>query len=192
MKTNKFHVNILSYGIILLLFVAGVSAGADQQPAFRSKFSNDNTVLLGTALKKFLTMRVVTVSLYIAQGYVSSEILDDIPKRIEVNYHVRIPKRSLGRATIDGIRRNYNREQLKALMPQINQINSYYPNVKPGDQIVITYTPGFGSLVQVNGKAKGVVAGADFAKAFFSIWIGENPVDKKAKLKLLGKEHGES
>ncbi len=143
--------------------------------------------LLGTALKRFFTFPVVTVSLYLEDGHKPQDVLRDVSKRLEVNYHVHIPKKELDRATIRGIAHNYNKVQLNALMPQINQINSYYPDVKPGDQIAVTYVPGLGSEVKINGQIKGIVSGKDFAKAFFSIWVGEHPVDRRAKLKLLGK-----
>lgn len=179
---NKLRLKIL---IIVFLFIVGLPA---QAKPIASGVSNINMVLLGTALKRFLTFRVVTVSLYIADQFSSQDVLSDIPKRLEVNYHVNIPKDELDRATIKGIKQNYSPEQLADLMPQINQINSYYPDVKSGDQITITYIPGVGSEVQLNGQVKGVVPGQEFAKAFFSIWVGDSPVDPAAKLKLLGKK----
>ncbi len=174
--------------VILLMFFQPVVLAANKVQSIRSSLDNKSMVLLGSALKKFLTFRVVTVDLYIAKGYQSQEVLSDIPKRLEVNYHVNIPKVELDRATIKGIKQNYTPEQLTALMPQIDQINSYYPDIKSGDQIAVTYAPGRGSEVELNGELKGVVPGNDFAKAFFSIWVGENPVDKQAKLKLLGQK----
>ena len=160
--------------------------GAEQKFPVENNLSSTGMYLLGTALKKFLTFRVVTVDLYVEQGYGADDVLSDIPKRLEVNYHVNIPKHELDRATTKGIAKNYSPDQMEALMPQIDQINSYYPDIKSGDQIAITYVPGVGSQVQLNGELKGVVPGSNFAKAFFSIWLGENPVDKNAKLKLLG------
>ena len=92
--------------------MTGISVKADQQLAIRRDFSNKNMVLLGTALKKFLTFRVGTVDLYIADGSKSEDVLADIPKRLEVNYHVNIPKQELDRATIKGIKQNFSQEQL--------------------------------------------------------------------------------
>ena len=153
-----------------------------------SVIENDRgMVLLGAAVKKFLTFRVVSVQLYVAKDHSTDEILADIAKRLEVTYHLNIPKYELDRATIKGIEKNVDAQKLADLMPAINQINSYYPDVKSGDQIVIAYTPGVGSKVLLNGQLKGVVPGADFARAFFAIWVGDKPVDERAKLKLLGK-----
>jgi len=187
---NKLRLNKILFcaAICFCLLMTAITVKADQQTVIRNSFSNNNMVLLGSALKKFLTFRVVTVDLYIADEYKREDILSDIPKRIEVNYHVNIPKQELDRATIKGIKQNFSQEELAALMPQINQINSYYPDVKSGDQVAITYVPGLGSQVQLNGQVKGVVPSEEFAKAFFSIWVGENPVDKQAKLRLLGRK----
>ena len=138
-----------------------------------SYFKVTDMVLLGTALKRFLAFRVVTVDLYIAKGFEQKDVLSDIPKRLEVNYHVNIPKHELDRATIKGIEKNLSPEKVKALMPNIDQINSYYPDIKVGDQIAVTYTPQQGSLVELNGQTQGIVPGSDFANAFFSIWVGQ-------------------
>jgi hypothetical protein len=142
---------------------------------------------LGRALKKFFTVPVVTVDLYIEEGHSSQDVLGNILKRLEVNYHVNIAKKELDHATVKGIRKNVTPDEFKALKLKIDQVNSYYRSVHPGDQIAITYIPGLGSRVQINGEVKGVVPGEDFGKAFFAIWVGEHPVDKKAKRQLLGK-----
>lgn len=168
------------------LLMSGVSVKAEQTMAMKNAINSKNLVLLGTALKKFLAFRVVTVDLFIERGYGADDVFSDVSKRLEVNYHVNIPKHELDRATIKGIEKNYSQDQMVELMPQIDQINSYYPDIKSGDQIAVTYVPGVGSQVELNGELKGVVFGSDFAKAFFSIWLGDNPVDKNAKLKLLG------
>lgn len=141
--------------------------------------------LWGTARKTFLSFPVVTVSLYGPKSR-PSDILSDVPKRIEVNYHVRISKKELDRATIRGIRRNYTPDEYNALLPRIREINACYTDVKPGDQIAVTYTPGIGTEVRLNGQRRGLIEGPDFAQAFFAIWVGSHPVDTRAKSRLLG------
>jgi len=150
--------------------------------------ANADMVLLGTAFKSFVIFPLVTVSLYVSDRNLKDNVLDDVPKRIEVHYHVNVSKKELDRQTIDGIKRNFSGNELIALMPKINQIDSYYPDIRAGDRICVTYMPGIGSQVQINGSIKGLVPGPDFAKAFFSIWVGKNPVDQKAKYKLLGQK----
>jgi hypothetical protein len=40
--------------------------------------------------------------------------------------------------------------------------------------------------VDVNGTAKGTINGDDFAKAFFSIWLGANTPNPALKRGLIG------
>lgn len=46
--------------------------------------------------------------------------------------------------------------------------------------------PGSGMQVDVNGTLKGMIEGDDFARAFLSIWLGENPQTPELKSGLLG------
>lgn len=177
------HKNI-RFVLLVLLIAAVIYLKAAEPPPVPSL--KDKLVLLGSATKRFLTFRVVSVDLYIGEGHAATDILKNIPKRIEVNYHVNIPKAELERATTQGIQKNVSKEEFLALSPQIRQINSYYSDVSSKDQIAVTYIPGSGSQVEVNNKIKGTVPGEAFGRAFFAIWIGEKPVDSKARLKLLG------
>ena len=61
-----------------------------------------------------------------------------------------------------------------------------YVDVKPGDRYALTYVPGVGTELAFNGKPRGVIEGADFAAAYFAIWLGPQPLDNSLKEKLLG------
>ena len=60
--------------------------------------------------------------------------------------------------------------------------------MNPGDRYSLTYIPGKGTTLSLNGVPKGTVDGADFAAALFSIWLGPNPIDSNFKQALLGKK----
>jgi hypothetical protein len=60
------------------------------------------------------------------------------------------------------------------------------PDVEKGDQILMTYVPGKGTVVSAKGTEKGVVEGKDFSDALFSVWLGANPVQTDLKKALLG------
>ena len=61
-------------------------------------------------------------------------------------------------------------------------------HVQPGDRYSLTYIPGVGTELALNGTPRGVIEGADFAAAIFSLWLGENPFDRQFKQALLGKD----
>ncbi len=155
---------------------------------FKDQYSRGpyELTLRGAGLKKFLSIQVVAVGLYLNKSVKSQDALSDVPKSIEVVYLQNIPSLELQRATTKGIRHNISPKEFQALQARIDQMNSYYPEVLKMDRILVTYIPGKGTEVSVNGRIRGVIAGADFAKAFFSIWVGNYPVDPRIKQLLLG------
>jgi hypothetical protein len=44
-----------------------------------------------------------------------------------------------------------------------------------------------GTELALNGVPRGVIQGADFAAAIFSLWLGDQPIDERFKRSLLGK-----
>ena len=75
---------------------------------------------------------------------------------------------------------------LHALQNQIAYHNSLYVDIEPGDRYSLSYTPGQGTVLALNGRPLGTIEGADFAAALFSIWLGPNPADAGFKTALLG------
>ena len=47
--------------------------------------------------------------------------------------------------------------------------------INEGNELVLTYVPGEGTQVEVNGKVKGTLPGKPTADAILSTWIGPNP-----------------
>lgn len=60
-----------------------------------------------------------------------------------------------------------------------------YEDVKPGDRYALTYIPGRGTELSLNGLRKGVISGADFGRAYYRIWLGEHPIDASLRDQLL-------
>jgi hypothetical protein len=58
--------------------------------------------------------------------------------------------------------------------------------LKEGDVFELWYLPGTGVKAFKNGKLQTTVAGLDFKKALFGIWLSEDPVDSDLKEGLLG------
>ena len=69
--------------------------------------------------------------------------------------------------------------------PSLDRINALYRDVKPGDRYSLTYLPGRGTELALNGEPLGLIAGSDFASAYFSIWLGPKPLDAALKAQLL-------
>jgi hypothetical protein len=126
-------------------------------------------------------------ALYLGEGHEPQDALGAAPRRLEIEYFWPIEAAAFAQATRDGIARNVGAAQRLALDERIERINRLYSDVKPGDRYALTYVPGVGTELALNGRALGVIAGEDFAAAVFSIWLGERPLDAALKAALLGR-----
>ena len=109
-----------------------------------------------------------------------------MPKRLEIEYFYAIAADGFANATDVGIAANVDTPTFEALKPRIARLNALYRDVRPGDRYALTYLPGVGTELALNGKRLGVIEGADFAVALFSIWLGPKPLDVPLKTQLLG------
>ena len=94
--------------------------------------------------------------------------------------------KDFGPATYKGLSKNLDEAAIERLRPRIDYHNSLYVDVQPGDRYALTYVPGVGTELALNGRPIGIIEGADFAAAIFSLWLGENPYDRQFKNALLG------
>ena len=85
------------------------------------------------------------------------------------------------------IEKNVDSKTFERLRSRIEYHNSLYEDVQPGDRYSLTYVPGKGTELSLNGEPKGLIEGGDFAAAVFSIWLGPKPISKSFKQQILGR-----
>jgi hypothetical protein len=66
------------------------------------------------------------------------------------------------------------------------QLNTIFPDVVPGSTLTAIQIPGRGTVFLHNGKPTGEIAGDDFAKAFFAIWLDPKTAAPKLRTALIG------
>ena len=125
-------------------------------------------------------------ALYTQPGLAPETVLSDTPKRLEIEYFHALKGKDFGPATYKGLSKNLDAATIERLRPRIDYHNSLYVDVQPGDRYALTYVPGVGTELALNGRPIGTIEGADFAAAIFSLWLGENPYDRQFKNALLG------
>lgn len=86
----------------------------------------------------------------------------------------------------DGFENNQSDEQLEVLAERIGRFNAMFSTVHDGDVVLLDYVPGRGTLVNIRGEEKGMIAGEDFNAALLDIWLGDEPADDDLKEALLG------
>lgn len=66
------------------------------------------------------------------------------------------------------------------------ELANILPNVEPGQTIAAVYIPRQGTSFFYEGKRLSQIQGADFAKAFFGIWLDSKTSVPKLRAELLG------
>jgi hypothetical protein len=135
--------------------------------------------LKGTGLSRYLVvLKGYVGAFYLPKGIESRQALDNVPKRLVLEYFHAIKAKGFSNATKRMIEKNVTPVDLKRLSPKIDQLVEAYRDVEPGDRYTLTYIPGYGTRLSLNGESLIVIAGEDFAKAVFSIWVGPSPIDE--------------
>jgi hypothetical protein len=136
-------------------------------------------------LRYMYVVKGYVAALYVDREVAATDVLADVPKRLEINYFWDLEGKAIGDAGEQLVARNVDAAALKRLQPQLAQIRSLYEDVRPGDRYALTYVPGRGTELALNGKVLGVMPGSEFARAYFSIWLGEQPMDVALRNQLL-------
>lgn len=149
--------------------------------------AGDTTLILrGAALLRYkLVFKAYAAALYVAEDFEPDSVLDREPLQLEIAYFWPIPAEKFAEATVDGISKNVDFETFSGLEAKITQFNEMYRDVEPDDRYTLTYVPGLGTTLALNGEELGRIDGDDFAAALFSIWLGDVPFDRDLKASLL-------
>ena len=143
--------------------------------------------LKGIGLLRYLGfIKAYAGAFYLEEGIPIDEALSDKAKRIEVEYFRPFSGEDFGPATVKMMEKNVDKETIARLRAQIDYHNSLYEDIEPGDRYALTYIPGKGTELALNGEPKGIVEGSEFASVLFSIWIGNRPIDESFKRQILG------
>ena len=153
----------------------------------------DNVTIGGTqaplrnaALLRYLkVIKAYVAALYLPEGVKAEDVLADVPKRLEISYLLSIKGPDFDKGAAPILERNQTPVELARLRGRLDRINAAYKDVKPGDRYSLTYLPGRGTELALNGTPLIVIEGADFATAYFGIWLGREPIDDKLKRDLL-------
>jgi hypothetical protein len=73
-----------------------------------------------------------------------------------------------------------------ALEARFNQLKSWLPALRAGEEFIVTYRPNVGIDVVHGTRSLGPIAGKDYADAVFRIWLGDYPPTPELKRGLLG------
>jgi hypothetical protein len=145
--------------------------------------------LNGVGLRRKFVFNVYAAGLYVESPAQNAEqlIQSDQIKRVRMSMLRDLDKKTITEAIVDGFKANA-KATLPALQERLDTFTAAIPNLKKGDELVLTYVPGQGTTIESKAGQKISVQGKDFADALFSVWLGKQPVDDGLKKAMLGKE----
>ncbi len=141
-----------------------------------------------STLTYMLFIKAYSGALYLRSEISSEQALGETPRIIQLHYFHKISAVDFRNATVEMIKKNTSSAEFQKIKDQLDTFNGFYKDVNPGDRYTAAYFPSHGTTLYLNKKALGTLKGSEFSKAFFSIWIGQKPIDKKFRDRLLGKK----
>ena len=190
---------ILSSFIVFLFFQCNVATA-------QSHFETDGVIVprkidflnKTLQLNGFGTRSKMWVDVYVQALYLTSlsqdgqYILDNDAEmgiRIQILSNL-VSSRKLTRSLNKGMIKSVGEENIKKFESQVKLLESLLSTeeTRKDDAFNLIYNPKDTSIwVYKNNKLQGKIPGFEFKKAFFGIWISNNPVDENLKSDLLGK-----
>lgn len=137
-------------------------------------------------LKVGYLFKVYEARLLLDEQVPTSRVLEDVAKRLEIRYLRAIKAEDLVEIGDHTLQRQIDPQLFGQIKDRVATINRWYTDVQPGDVYTLTYVPGIGSELALNGKPLGLIEGADFAAAYFGIWLDPRTKYRDFRQALLG------
>lgn len=140
-----------------------------------------------TTFRWMSVIKVYEARLHLGAGEPPAKVFADIPVRLQLTYHRGFTAAEIIQGGDSLLARNVKGDTLDALRDRLELINRSYRDVRAGDSYALTYVPGKGTTLRLNGAPLVTIPGADFAAAYFRIWLGEDPISEPMRDRLLGR-----
>lgn len=149
--------------------------------------------LNGAGLRYKAIFKVYAAGLYLPKKADTPEQVLAMPgaKRMTITTLREIDSSELGKLFSRGIEDNMDKAAFSRLIPgvaRMGQIFAEHKKLNAGDNFMIDWVPGVGTVITVKGLQQGEpFKEPEFFNALLRIWLGPNPADWKLKDALLGK-----
>jgi len=160
--------------------------------AEKAEVQGKQLALNGAGLRRKFIFKVYAMALYLPAKTDSAPSAIDAagPKRIEIGMLRDVSAKTFSDALREGIDDNNDGAQVKAIEPQLEQLEAVMQKVgtaKEGMRIRLDWVPGAGTQVSIDGAPfDAPIPGKDFYRALLRIWLGPDPVQSDLKRALLG------
>ena len=148
--------------------------------------------LNGAGVRYKAIFKVYAAGLYLPKKAGTTEEVLAIPgaKRMSITMLREIDTGELGKLFTRGVEDNMDKAAFSKIIPgviRMSQIFSDFKKLNPGENFMIDWVPGTGTVITVKGVPQGEpFKEPEFFNALLRIWLGPSPADWKLKEALLG------
>jgi hypothetical protein len=142
----------------------------------KAEVKGQSLVLNGMGLRKKFVIKVYVGGLYlpVREKNAQKVLSGDAPYRMVMHFLYGVSKDQMCEAWTEGLEANTPNASAE-VEKAFTTLCSWMEPIDKGNRIVLTYLPGEGTTVEVNGKTRGTIPGAPVADAILATWIGPKP-----------------
>jgi hypothetical protein len=173
----RLKITPLLLSLMLLVPIAASAADvAGVKMEDKTTVNGQNLVLNGAGLRKKFFIKVYVGGLYLPakMSNPASILAADSSRRMVMHFLYSVSKDQMCDAWEEGLEANTPKASAE-VKKDFKTLCSWMEPIPKGNRLVITYVPGTGTIVEVNGKVKGTLPGKATADAIVATWIGPKP-----------------
>ncbi len=187
--------SLLAAALVCLLSINSSAATVDVNGVKfedQTQLNGSTLQLNGAGTRYKAIFKVYAAGLYTGkQVHTPDEVVNQPgPKRLTVTMLRTVDAKELGKLLTRGMEDNVDKASMSKLIPGLIRMGEIFASQKPmveGDNFMIDWIPGTGSVITVKGQVQGEpFKEPEFFKALMMIWLGQVPADHKLKEALLG------
>lgn len=140
--------------------------------------------LRGEGRLRFLGLHVYDIRLW-TPGDFAPERWAEAPFALEIQYARPLVGKAIAERSLQEMQRQGSvpAERAQRWLAEMERV---FPDVKQGDRLLGLKQPGIGAAFYLNGRLRGEVRDADFARRFFGIWLAPQTSEPGLRQRLLG------
>lgn len=152
-------------------------------------FESQKLIYNGAGVRKKAWFKLYSGGLYLVNKSSDAKDIMAADESMAIKLHITsrmISSSKMINAVNDGFE-NATNGNTAPIANEVEKFKGFFSDeINDGDIFDIVYIKDTGVIVYKNGAKKGTIAGLNFKKALFGIWLSEKPADKKLKKGMLG------
>jgi hypothetical protein len=140
--------------------------------------------LTGTTVRKKMIFKVYGIAHHMEdpqtgslESVIAGVLTDGKAKQITMEFVRDVDVEKIQGAYRDGFKENTTEADAKAIAPLVEQFLGYFKKeIKENDRFVLQWLPGGVIIAETQGTTHPAIKNVTFAKALWSIWMGEDSI----------------